>query len=129
MPNTTSTKDRSSLNTDSNNLSWSSATSESVNQIENGISRETQLQQTTDHPLNIDSNNLPSSRATSGSVNQIENGISRETQLQRTTDHPLNTDSNNLPWSSATSTSVNQTGKKNFSPNTTSTKDRSSFEH
>ena len=84
------------LNTDSNNLPSSSATSSSVNQTENGISREIQPQQTTDHPLNTDSNNLSWSSATSGSVNQTENGIARETPLQRRKDHPLNTDSNNL---------------------------------
>ena len=61
------------LNTDSDNLSSTSATSASVNQTENGISRETQLQRTTDHPLNTDSDNLTSSSATSASVNQTEN--------------------------------------------------------
>ena len=79
---------------DSNNLPSSTATSASVNQTENGISRDTKLQRTTDHPLNTDSNHLPSSSATSASVNQTENEISRGTKLQRTTDHPLNTDSN-----------------------------------
>ena len=41
---------------DSNNLPSSTATSASVNQTENEISRDTKLQRTTDHPLNTDSN-------------------------------------------------------------------------
>ena len=94
---------------DSNNLPSSTATSASVNQTENGISRDTKLQRTTDPPLNTDSNILPSIIATSAGVNQTENGIFCETQLERTTNHPLNTYSNILPSSSVTSASVNET--------------------